>query len=538
MLEIALQRAGKMLLRQPIGTEPVSIGRSSENTIRLLDPDISREHCRIEWRDGALMVRDLSTNGMLVNGERTREARIDAGDRIAVGPWDLVIETTVDAVPVRTIAAEPHATQVLAFDPASKRLSTRRVEFVVRTPEQAPLKKGAAKAEIIIGHHASCDVAVADPYVSRRHCKLVMNGERVKIVDLASTNGLFVNATRVTQAAMDRQGSFTIGRSTVYYRVFSDAEELAPSNSEKLGEMVGRSRAMREIFALIARAAPSDAPVMITGESGTGKELAAREVHRLSRRNRGPFVAINCGALPAGIIESQLFGHERGAFTGAVERTPGLIEQACGGTLFLDEIGEMDLPMQTKLLRVLEDKKIRRIGGQQEIDADFRLVCATNRNLRDMSKEGKFREDLLFRIHVIPVDIPSLRERPEDIELLASHFLASLAKEGRSPKLSDDAIEALRGHPWMGNARELRNALERTLIFCDHDVIERNDLFLSFIGPRKDHKGRLREQERACLIEVINECKGNISQSARRLGIARTSMQAKMRRFKIEIPGQ
>ncbi|MBN1282787.1 MAG: sigma 54-interacting transcriptional regulator [Proteobacteria bacterium] len=536
MLEIALHRAGRMLLREPIGTEPITVGRASENTIRLMDPDISREHCRIEWRDGALIVKDLSTNGMLVNGERVSQAQVDAGDRIAVGPWNLVIEATVDAIPVRTLAAEPHATRVLAFDPASKKLTTQRVDMVVRTPDQAPLKKRVSKSEILIGHHASCDVAVADPYVSRRHCKLVIDGERVKLIDLASTNGVFVGETRVAQAAMERHGSFRVGRSEVHYRLSSESEELAPSESDRLGEMVGRSRAMREVFALIRRVAPSDAPVLITGESGTGKELAARELHRLSLRRQGPFVAINCGALPAGIIEAQLFGHEKGAFTGAVERMPGLIEQAKGGTLFLDEIGEMDAALQTRLLRVLEDKKVRRIGAQAEIDADFRLVAATNRDLRRMAKDGRFREDLLYRIYVVPIEIPSLRERPDDIEHLASHFLARLAKDGRAPALSAGAMKAVRGHPWPGNARELRNAMERTLLLSIRDVIEPRDLFLSFIGTKGGQPGGLREQERSHLIEVIAECKGNISRSARRLGIARTSLQAKIRRFKIETP--
>jgi len=537
MLEITLQRAGKRLMKEPIGSSPVTIGRSAENTLRLLDPDISRNHCRIEWRDGALCATDLSTNGMLVNGELVKDAEIAAGDRISIGPWTLTIDSKIDAVPMKTLVSEPHSTRVLAYDPVRRKLATQRMEVIVNSPEQSTLRKRLAKTEITIGHHGSCDVAVADPYVSRRHCKLTVHDGRIRLIDLASTNGVFVGDTRVNQVSMDSHGAFRIGRSTVHYRLITETEEVRPSKETRLGEMVGVSRQMREIFDLITRVATTDAAVVVSGESGTGKELVARELHRLSNRKERPFIAVNCGSIPATIIESQLFGHERGAFTGAVERASGYFEQARGGTLFLDEIGEMELALQTRLLRVLETKAVRRVGGQEDIPVDFRLVCATNKNLSRMVREGRFREDLLFRILVIPIELPPLRERPEDTLVLARNFLAEIASEGRSPSLTDAALEAIAAHGWPGNVRELKNTIERTLIMCDHDIIEARDIRFAPVGQTSagSNSDGLKEMERAHLEDALKGCGGNITLAAKKLGIARTTLQSKIKRYGIEV---
>jgi DNA-binding NtrC family response regulator len=299
--------------------------------------------------------------------------------------------------------------------------------------------------------------------------------------------------------------------------------------------MVGVSKQMRAIFGLISRVAPTDAAVLISGESGTGKELVALELHRLSGRKDRKFIAVNCGSIPGTIIESQLFGHERGAFTGAVERASGYFEQARGGTLFLDEIGEMPLELQTRLLRVLETKTVRRIGGQEEIPVDFRLICATNRNLQRMVQEGRFREDLLFRIFVVPVDLPPLRERPEDTLALAKNYAAELAPKGRNPSLTDAALEAIAGHNWPGNVRELKNTIERTLIMCDRDIVEAADIKFASIGQANGN-GELKDKERSHLEDALRECSGNITLAAKKLGIARTTLQAKIKRYDIEIP--
>jgi DNA-binding NtrC family response regulator len=239
----------------------------------------------------------------------------------------------------------------------------------------------------------------------------------------------------------------------------------------RFGEMVGRSESVQEVYRLVAKVAPTDATVLVTGESGTGKELVARTVHRLSRRSGGPFVALNCGAVSAGVIESELFGHEKGAFTGADRRHEGVFVRASGGTLLLDEITEMPLELQVKLLRVLEAKAVRPVGRSEPIEVDVRIVAATNRDAQTAVAEGSLREDLFYRLAVFSVPLPPLRDRLEDVELLANHFLDHFDRDRGTPRrLLPEAIELLRSHDWPGNVRELRNVIERASILADGDI--------------------------------------------------------------------
>ena len=246
-----------------------------------------------------------------------------------------------------------------------------------------------------------------------------------------------------------------------------------PAAPGRLGEMVGRSPAMREVFRLIARVAGSEAPVMITGESGTGKEVAARTVHDLSRRARGPFVAVNCGAISPTLVESELFGHEKGSFTGAERRRAGTFEMAHGGTLFLDEVTEMPPDLQVKFLRVLDTRAFRRVGGNEELDVDVRLVASSNRDLAEAVRNGSFRSDLFYRLNVFPVWMPPLRQRKEDLPALASHFLSQVEEKERRgfTALEPGALEALGRHDWPGNVRELKNAVHRAYVLSDPPTI-------------------------------------------------------------------
>src|SRR6204780_421638 len=259
-------------------------------------------------------------------------------------------------------------------------------------------------------------------------------------------------------------------------RLAEHAERLERQlrNRGLLGEMVGSSRPMREVFSLIQQVAPSRAAVLITGESGTGKELAARALHALSSRRTGPFVAINCAAMPDTLMESELFGHEKGAFTGAVERRAGCFELAQNGTVLLDEIGDMPQATQAKLLRVLEDGRVRRLGGKSEIQLDVRVIAATNAPLDTAIKEGRFREDLYYRLNVFPIPLPSLREHLEDLPLLVSALLEDLNRK-HGTKVTDVSaalMERLQAHSWFGNVRELRNVLERAVILSGEGLIE------------------------------------------------------------------
>jgi len=311
-------------------------------------------------------------------------------------------------------------------------------------------------------------------------------------------------------------------------------------------DLIGRSPAMRNIFSQITRIAKTKSTVLITGESGTGKELVARAIHINSPRANAPFVAINCAALPENLLESELFGHVKGAFTGAVESHPGKFERADGGTLFLDEVSSMSPALQAKLLRVLETQEFERVGGTNTIKVDVRIIAATNKNLEELIREGKFREDLYFRLNVVPIKIPPLRERREDIPLLVRHFVEKFCKEmGKKIKsISKAAMEALVEYDWPGNVRELQNIIERAVVLSEGDTITVNDLPFRpeiptvQIGdlPYKEAKERLISRfERDYFEKLLKETGGNISQAARRAGMDRKNFYDKIKRLGLKV---
>ncbi|MCL7927758.1 MAG: sigma-54 dependent transcriptional regulator [marine benthic group bacterium] len=300
--------------------------------------------------------------------------------------------------------------------------------------------------------------------------------------------------------------------------------------------IVGSSRGMERVMELVGTVAETDASVVIRGESGTGKELIARAIHGASPRRFFPIVAVNCGAIPETLLESELFGHEKGAFTGAHYRRKGKLELANGGTLFLDEIGEIPAKMQVDLLRVLESHRFNRLGGAQEIESDFRLVCATNRDLEALVKEGRFREDLYYRIHVFSIEIPPLRERREDIPLLVEHFVEKLSRSMGKPskQLSEESEELLQAYDWPGNVRELENAIERAMVIGTTDSIRPQDLPLQVEqegGTPRDRSLESLESEH--IARVLREESGNVSQAARVLGIDRGTLYNKIKKYGI-----
>ncbi len=301
--------------------------------------------------------------------------------------------------------------------------------------------------------------------------------------------------------------------------------------------IVGVSAAMRHVQGLIDAVAGTDATVLVRGESGTGKELVARAVHARSPRRFGPLVVVNCGALPEGVLESELFGHEKGAFTGAQFRHKGKFEMADGGTVFLDEIGTVTPRVQVELLRVLEEKKVTRLGGTTSVRTDFRVIAATNLDLEAAVREGRFRDDLYWRLNVFAIDLPPLRDRPEDIPVLADHFLERFALAMNRPplKLSPEAVEALRSYTWPGNVRELQNAIERAVVLGKPPTLEVSDLPLRLsASPSRPGPLSLEEVEKGHIRRVLDGCDWNISQAAKTLGIDRGTLYAKIRRFGFE----
>jgi DNA-binding NtrC family response regulator len=341
------------------------------------------------------------------------------------------------------------------------------------------------------------------------------------------------------------------------HRLSSEPVEMAlenggpPSNDA----LVGRSRPMQEVYKAIGRVAPTDATVLIRGESGTGKELVARAIYQHSKRADRPFVVVNCVAIPETLLESELFGYERGAFTGAVNRKIGRIEQAAGGTIFLDEIGDMPLSIQAKILRLLQDRSIERLGGQESIDVDVRILAATNRDLEEAIAEERFRSDLFYRLSVVPIVLPPLRERRDDVPLLCAYFMARITRSlgVRNPGIDTDACEVLAAHDWPGNVRELANAIEQLLIFSrgqrigprevgevlappgtgpgfdEAEQVVRSWVRLSVaLGRPKLLSGILDEVTRSTLSEVLKLTGGNRTRAARLLGISRPTLLARM----------
>jgi transcriptional regulator with GAF, ATPase, and Fis domain len=314
-------------------------------------------------------------------------------------------------------------------------------------------------------------------------------------------------------------------------------------------QMIGRSPLLREALTRAAQVARTETTVLITGESGTGKELVARAIHYGSHRADGPFVAVNCAALPDTLLESELFGHERGAFTGADRQKPGRFEVAAHGTLFLDEIGELSPGVQVKLLRVLQEREFQRVGGTATLKADVRLIAATNRDLMAEMAAGRFRNDLFYRLNVFNVHLPPLRDRGDDVLLLADSFIRTLAaKMGRTDvTLSRDAVEQLRRHPWPGNIRELQNAIERGLITCEGTLVTAAHLAISLpsertIPPQQPEPVRpaassvdLHELERKAIIDALQRTHGHKARAAALLGLTRFQLYSRLKRYDIEV---
>lgn len=308
-----------------------------------------------------------------------------------------------------------------------------------------------------------------------------------------------------------------------------------------LDQIIGQSKQMKDVFAKIQRAAPVDSTVLILGESGTGKELVAQALHHNSNRKKGPFVAVNCAAVPATLVESELFGHVRGAFTGATDRRVGRFEQADEGTLFIDEIGDFELGLQAKLLRVLETLTVTPVGGHEDRKVDVRVIAATSRDIRKMLEEGTFREDLYYRLNVVTIGLPPLRQRTDDIPILVEHFLReiSLQKHTAPRRISPEVMRRFEAYRWPGNVRELRNTLERMMVLADGEVLTEKDLPEEIMAASNDLAApkeltanlTMDELEKLAITKALEQCGGNRTHAAERLGISVRTLQRKLRHY-------
>ena len=430
-----------------------------------------------------------------------------------------------------------HTVEPRGADDGSQPIPAKLV--VVAGPDEgleAPLH-----ATVEVGTDESCDMRMSDPAVSRRHAAFAAVSGRYLVRDRGSSYGTFLGGTRVLEAEVQLGAVITVGDSTIAIHPRWYSREVAPSAARSFGELDGESVAMREVFAVLERVAPSDVNVLVEGESGTGKELAARAIHAASRRSDQPYVVFDCTSIPRALAESELFGHLRGSFSGAIADRAGAFERAHGGTICLDEIGELPLELQPKLLRVLETGEIRAVGDDDPRTVDVRVIASTNRDLRAETARGNFRSDLLYRLEVVKVRMPPLRHRPEDIPLLVARFLRDRVPAGDA--IEGDNLRRLTSYTWPGNIRELRNTIERAIALASPG--ERRAPFASMVFnlgpspaspttigtgypgiaaamPYKDAKAQLLASfERAYVAALLARHGGNITKAAEAAGLSR-----------------
>ncbi len=449
-------------------------------------------------------------------------------------------------------------TQLIGTEDQKDVIFQRKCQLVVVEGPSKGKKFDLTKQAVRLGKRDNNDFILEDKTVSRTHLEIVQEEDRYLLRDLESTNGTFINDTRVKEAFLSPGDVIRIGNSRIEFVAFDEKVHIEPSDRTEFGPLAGRSRRMRQIFSILERISPTNATVTIEGETGTGKEVVARAIHENSARKARAFVVFDCGGVAENLIESELFGHVKGAFTGAIASRRGAFEEANGGTIFLDEIGELSLDLQPKLLRALEQREIKKVGSNETASIDVRVICATNRNLRREVSEGRFREDLYYRLSVVKIQVPPLRERPEDISPLIERFLGT-AKFNQLPdgklkvtRVDDDALKMLNRYQWPGNVRELINVLERMVPLVEENTITNRHISFVFdqmereeeeatekmsvdMGlPFKEAKQKIVEGfEKDYLAGLLRRNHYNISKTAREAGIDRKHIRNLLKKYGI-----
>ncbi len=532
------------VLELPDGVD-VTFGRSRGSTFMLDHEKVSRTHARVRRTGDHIEIEDLkSRNGVRVNGVKVEGPhRVAHGDEVAIGPIIALVNIT---------SGLPRSTAVVDSGAGEARLRAevdRAVRYhrcctlaLIRIANDAVIDQLAASLRPmdLVAEDAGDDYLVILPELGRAEGTKAIE----RLVEQARGTG---TAALFSVALAPEDGTTVetlIGHLRTVIRIGRAPERSSVPVNE--GGPVVIDTTMQRVYTLVDRIASSHMTVLVLGETGVGKELVAEALHRRSSRKDQPLIKLNCAALPETLLESELFGHERGAFTGADKRKIGFFEAAGGGTLFLDEVGEMPLALQAKLLRVLERKMITRVGGTAEVAVDARLVCATHRDLEGEVRLGRFRQDLLFRVGGFTLVVPPLRDRPAEIVPLAEHFISTSAREqGRStPTLTAAARDAIASYAWPGNIRELKNAIERALILCS-DGIDLIDLPEKLrdagqrvrpVAPSADVRGQLAEVERAAIVAALEAEADNQTRAARRLGLSRRALIYKMEKYGLKAP--
>jgi transcriptional regulator with PAS, ATPase and Fis domain len=439
-----------------------------------------------------------------------------------------------------SVSSNDVPTQTVHGGPASLRVKAVTVH-VTKGPDAGRVAR-VDQPSFVLGVGDAADFRLTDPGVSREHLRLTLGTQGVRLRDPGSKNGTFLGGARVHDLTLTSDAAVTMGGTTIAIAIAAaEAIDLPLSVRDSFGGAIGTTPIMRHLFATLEKAAASDLTILLEGESGVGKDLLARGVHDRSGRREGPFVVADCGAIPENLIESELFGHERGAFTGADAARRGVFEEANGGTLFLDEIGELPLDMQPKLLRVLEQREVRPVGASKPRPVDVRVIAATNRRLAEAARTNEFRSDLFYRLAVVKVTVPPLRERPEDVLPIARMMLRAL-KHDPMADFAPDFASLLTAYTWPGNVRELRNVVERHAalgkdaggLFGQSEAVARSaDDELAMLPYHEARKIVLDRFEESYVPKLIERADGNVSRAAELAGIARPSLYRLLERLKL-----
>jgi DNA-binding NtrC family response regulator len=524
-MQLQVLEGERVLLAHLLKTDRVVVGRSDSADVALPSETVSRVHAVLERRGGAWHVVDRSRHGLRLDGEVVRAARVPAGSLLEIGPYRIrLLEVDPDAgddTATRLVRPADHEDLVdLDSGGVVRRAELRIVEGPCRGERhelaRSRVRLGGPGAHVVLDGHLPPDA-------------MVLRVARGRVVAEPGSRPGFLEGQRLREPTPALDGELLrVGEHVVEVRSRVVSDGLNASVS--FGDLVGSGEAMRRLFATLERVARHDATVLLLGETGTGKELAARAVHEAGPRRDRSFVAVNCAAIPETLVESELFGHEAGAFTGAAKRQDGAFHRAHGGTLFLDELGEMTPEVQAKLLRALESGEVRRVGGREPEFPDVRVVAATHRHLAKLVDEGRFRRDLFYRLCVLTVPLPPLREHVEDIPDIARMLLA---RQHPGARLDASAIPVLQAYPWPGNVRELRNVLTRAVVLHGPSVEAGSLTFdpFAFAAAEVPAAWTNDDVERSRIESALARARGNRAEAARDLGLARTSLLYRMRRL-------
>ncbi|MBN1960903.1 MAG: sigma 54-interacting transcriptional regulator [Deltaproteobacteria bacterium] len=537
---IALSNADRTIMWRTIDTGLTTIGRNSECDLCIPDNEVPPMLAVLRNDGDTLTLINRNDDGTSVGNQIIKEEyRLGDGDSIKIGP----ITGTIHYQEDKEKSTKNMSTRTLSQNIISREQNNDEIHAWLSVPEVFPGEIFTIDTQGIgIGSDTSNDIVLTDPYVSSFHARLTIINNRVIVRDLGSRNGVFVGDRKVLEGEVPSGVQLRLGRTILLITSGSANEETINRSVRDTRPLIGKSKIMDDLRERIHRVAVASAPVLITGDTGTGKEVVARLIAALSPRVTKNFHAINCGALGRSLIESELFGHEKGAFTGAIARKIGAFEAANGGTLFLDEIGELPIELQPQLLRVLETGEVRRVGAVDSFKVDVRLLAATNRGLEQEIEFGNFREDLYHRLHVLVLKLPNLQQRKEDIPELTQHFIIELTPPGEQLKITEKAIAKLIEHQWPGNVRELRNVIQRAVLMRRGDIIDDEDITFatSTLSSRVQtasatRKRTLQELEREAIIAELVRHNGSKTEAAVALGLSRSTIHRKIEEHGLDV---